>query len=220
MTEMKKLIIWDFDGVIADTERLWLMSRMELLNHDYNIDWNFETANKYIGGISDKDKKKIFQKLNINVKDDFWDKAIELDIQKMSKGISLTPGIEKIFELQNFDQCIATGGTNFKTAIKIKNVGIEKYFPPEKIFTSDLVEYGKPEPDLFLLAAKTMGYDPKNCIVIEDSIAGLTAAKKAKMNIIAFVKYDSQKCIDEIKKLDIKYIFDNMNDVKNLLLTF
>ena len=64
-----------------------------------------------------------------------------------------------------------------------------------------------------------MGYEPENCIVVEDSLAGLTAAKKAKMNMIAFVKYNSEEYIKEIKKLGIHHIFDNMRDVKKFILS-
>ena len=119
--------------------------------------------------------------------------------------------------MPDFEQCNNPGGIASKTAEKIKQTGIEKYFPPEKVFTADLVQYGKPEPDLFLLAAETMGYTPDNCIVIEDSVAGLTAAKRAQMNYAAFVKYNRPAYIDEIKKLGIANIFDNMNDVKHFI---
>lgn len=217
---MKKLIIWDFDGVIADTEKLWVASRMELLNLYYNLNWDFDTTNKHIGGRSDKDKKQVFDNLGIKTDQSFWDEAMKLDMQKMAQGFALTPDIEDIFKIKDFEQCIATGGTLKKTEMKIKTVGIQNYFPLEKVFTSDLVTKGKPEPDLFLLAAHTMGYEPENCVVVEDSLAGLTAAKKAKMNMIAFVKYNSANYIEEIKKLNIENIFDNMKDVKNFLLYF
>lgn len=214
---MQKLIIWDFDGVISDTERLWITTRMDLLNRDFNLNWDFDTTAKHIGGLSEKDKKQVFEKLGIAVNDKFWSEAMAKDMQKMSLGLKLTPGIETIFKMPDFDQCIATGGIASKTAEKIRQTGIEKYFPPEKVFTADLVKYGKPEPDLFLLAAETMGYTPENCIVIEDSVAGLTAAKRAKMNYAAFVKYNRPAYIDEIKKLGIANIFDNMDDIKHFI---
>ncbi len=217
---MKKLIIWDFDGVIADTEKLWVSSRMELLNRDFGLGWNFETANKHIGGRSEKDKKRILEKLGIYTDDAFWKEAMQLDMQKLRLGIALTPDIDNIFEMNGFEQCIATGGSAEKTTAKIKQVGIEKFFPPEKVFSADLVEYGKPEPDLFLLAAHNMGYSPENCIVIEDSLAGLTAAQRAKMLPIAFVKYNSPEYIEEIKKIGVQYIFDDMIEVKKFLEAF
>ena len=215
---MKKLIIWDFDGVIADTEKLWVASRMELLNLYYNLNWDFDTTNKHIGGRSDKDKKQVFDNLGIKTDQAFWDEAMKLDMQKMAQGFALTPDIEDIFKIKDFEQCIATGGTLKKTEMKIKTVGIQNYFPLEKVFTSDLVTKGKPEPDLFLLAAQNMGYTPENCFVIEDSIAGITAAQKAKMIVVAFVKYNSEEYIKEIKNLGIQHMFDNMRDVKKFLL--
>lgn len=216
---MKKLIIWDFDGVISDTERLWLTSRMDLLNRNFGLNWNFDTTAKNLGGLSDKDKQNALKELGISVDDKFWQEANKKDILQISQGLQLTEGIEDIFKMDIFEQCIATGGIMSKTLEKIKKVGIAEYFPPEKIFTADLVTYGKPEPDLFLLAAETMGYSPDDCVVIEDSLMGLTAAKKAKMDCIAFVKYNKPAYIDEIKKTGAKYIFDDMKDVKKALLT-
>ena len=215
---MKKLIIWDFDGVISDTENLWIQSRMDLLNKDLNLEWDFDTTYKNIGGMSDRDKKVKLKNLGINVKDTFWSEIINIDIQKMNNGLVITPYIEEIFKLDIFDQCIATGGVYSKTKVKLEKTGADKYFPDDKLFTVDLVEKGKPEPDLFLLAAKKMNYEPKDCFVIEDSIVGLTAALRAKMTPIAFIKYTNPKAIEEIKKMNIPYIFDDMRDVKEFLL--
>ena len=215
---MKKLVIWDFDGVIADTEKLWIQSRIELLYKYFGINWDFNTAMKNIGGMSDKDKKAKLKTLGIELNDDFWNEVINIDIQKMNKGLQITPNIEDIFKLDIFDQCIATGGVYNKTKIKLEKTGANKYFSDDRLFTVDLVEKGKPEPDLFLLAAKNMNYDPKDCFVIEDSIVGVKAALRAKMTPIAFIKYTNSKAIEEIKKMDIQYIFDDMKDVKEFLL--
>lgn len=54
----KKLIIWDFDGVISDTEKLWVENRRRMLNEKFGLNWDFATANRYLGGRSDKTKKK------------------------------------------------------------------------------------------------------------------------------------------------------------------
>ena len=81
-----------------------------------------------------------------------------------------------------------------------------------------MVIKGKPEPDIFLLAAKKMGFKPEDCIVIEDSVAGLTAAQKAGMTPVAFVKYSKKYFLEDIKKLGIKNIFEDMRDVENFIL--
>ena len=215
---MQKLVIWDFDGVIADTEKLWVQSRVELLKEYLGIDFTFEKAMSLIGGMSDKDKDIVLKKLGINVNNNFWNEALLRDKDKAKNGFALTEYIENIFSNKKIKQCIATGGILEKTKNKMKIVNIEKYFPYESVFTSDMVIKGKPEPDIFLLAAKKMGFKPEDCIVIEDSVTGLTAAQKAGMTPVAFVKYSKKYFLEDIKKLGIKNIFEDMRDIENFIL--
>lgn len=219
----KTLIIWDFDGVISDTEKLWLENRRQLLNQKFNLNWDFTTVNHHLGGMSEKTKKEVLQRMGLPVDDNFTAEALKMDMAVMKQGIEPTPGIEEIFKMKSFDQCIATGGTKDKTFVKIEAVGIGKYFLPKQIFTADMVEHGKPEPDLFLLAAQKMGYQPQNCIVIEDSLAGMTAGLKAGMKVIAFLGCEmnhGQTYLDKVKALGIKNIFYHMDEIKQFLVDF
>ena len=220
---MKKLIIWDFDGVIADTEKLWLKNRQILMKEALGIDWDWETINHYLRGTGDKTKRDVLDNLGIATDDAFWDKSIEMDVEVMNtKGFELTDGIEEIFKIKNIKQCIATGGVKSKTALKIDIAGIRKYFPENHVFTVDMVEHGKPEPDLFLLAAEKMGEKPEDCVVIEDSIAGLTAALKAGCLPIAFLAGDlsgNNKHMEKVKSLGVQYITHNMQEVKKIMET-
>ncbi len=217
----KKLIIWDFDGVIADTEKLWLKNRQYLLKQELGIDWSWKKINQHLRGTSDKTKKEILDQLGIVTDDPFWQKIAQLDIRSMQEdGFSLTEGIEEIFKLRTIKQCIATGGDREKTAKKIKIVGIEKYFPPERVFTADMVCRGKPEPDIFLLAAQTMGEKPQDCLVIEDSVAGLRAALKAGCTPVAFLTGDlsgNEKHLQDVRRLGIQYIVHHAADLKKLI---
>ena len=216
----KELIIWDFDGVIADTESLWLYNRMTTINETFHLNWTFEKTVNTLLGISDKTKREVLDNLGIRTDDEFWLKNKKLDYDMMfQKGFELTQGVEDILKL-NIKQCIATGGLKEKTAIKIKIVGLEKYFTEDKVFTADMVEKGKPEPDLFLLACQKMDTDPQNAIVIEDSIAGLKAAIKANITPICFTKYikpSNQKYFKELKNHGIENIFNDMKDIKNFI---
>lgn len=220
---MKKLIIWDFDGVIADTEKLWLKNRQILMKEALGIDWDWETVNHYLRGTGDKTKRDVLDSLGIATDDAFWDKSIEMDMETMrTKGFELTDGIEDIFKMKNIKQCIATGGVKSKTMHKIEIAGIRKYFPENHVFTVDMVEHGKPEPDLFLLAAKKMGEKPEDCVVVEDSIAGLTAAIKAGCLPIAFLAGDlsgNNNHLIKVKNLGVPYITHNMEEVKKIIET-
>lgn len=68
-----------------------------------------------------------------------------------------------------------------------------------------MVNKWKPEPDVFLLAAKTMGYEPKECLVVEDSLAGITAAQNVGFDVVA---YKSEFNIKELQNLEIPKISD------------
>ena len=217
----KKLIVWDFDGVIADTEKLWLHNRMITLNETFNLNWDINTVYRHLLGMSDKTKRQVLDAMGLKTDDAFWEKNKKMDWDVMlSKGFELTEGILDIFEMKNIKQCIATGTLREKIFVKIKVARIEKYFGEQNVFTVDMVENGKPEPDLFLLACKKMGEKPENAIVVEDSVAGLMAAKRAGCLPVAFVKYapKDDNYLKAIKNLGIEYVFDDMKKLKENVL--
>ena len=217
----KKLIIWDLDGVIADSEKVWLKNRQKSLNEKFNLNWDFDTVNKHIGGMSDSTKKEVLDNMGYKTDQDFWDEQLKIDIELMQKeGLEKVEGVEDIIKKLP-KQCIATGGIMIKTINKLKAVGLwQKYFNESNTFTVDNVKKGKPEPDIFLYAAKTMGENVKDCIVIEDSIAGMTAAKRAGIECIAFLgcdMYDGKEYLERVKNLGVDHICFNMGEVAKIL---
>ena len=122
---MEKLIIWDFDGVVSDTEKLWLKTRQEMLNELYGIKMDFDTVNFYMGGRSDKTKRENLDKAGIITDDYFWEESTRRDVIKIHKGLKPTEGILEIFNNKNFSQCIATGGVREKTTLKIQTIKVK-----------------------------------------------------------------------------------------------
>lgn len=217
----KKLVIWDFDGVIADSEKIWLRNRQKMLNDRYNINWDFDTINKNLGGMSDKSKREVLNNMGIITDDDFWRICMENDIKCIrNKEMLVTPYVEEVIKSLN-KYCVATGGVFIKTVEKLKSIDFwNKYFSEKNLFTVDMVEKGKPEPDLFLYAAKQMGEKPEDCLVIEDSIVGMMAAIKAGMDVVAFLgsnMYKNDEYLKRVKELGIENIFYDMKDVSNFL---
>ncbi|MFI3242085.1 MAG: HAD family phosphatase [Alphaproteobacteria bacterium] len=214
-------IIWDFDGVIADSELVWLENRRKLLNEQLNLNWDMTTIYKHIGGMSDMGKKLKLQEMGINVPESFWQEVLKMDTKSIINGeMIVTPNVEKVFEAFVGHQCVATGGIFSKTKEKLENIGFKNFFADETLFTADMVGYGKPEPDIFLLAQETMGWDKKDCVVIEDSIPGMIAGKRADIKTIAFTgNYSGNKeaFIKEIQKIGIEHVFDDMLDIKEFL---
>ena len=220
MNNSKKLIIWDFDGVIADTEKLWLKNRVTALNEKFNLNWDIQKANHIIGGMSDKTKIEVLNNLGIHTGEEFWNDMIAADNKSIQQGFTIIAGVEDIMKHHEIKQCIATGGTMEKTLKKVAVIALKNIFPLEKIFVADMVEKGKPAPDLFLYACKEMGETPENTIVIEDSVAGLTAAVKAGMTPIAFIGTElnnNREYAEKIRKLGVTLIFDKMKDIENYI---
>lgn len=217
----KNLVIFDFDGVIADSEKIWIKNRQLSLNKLFHLNWDFQTTNKYLGGIGDKTKRQVLDKMGYKTDDAFWKEQIEIDMKIMRRdGLDVTPYVEEIIKRLP-KKCVATGGVKKKTIVKLEVIGFwQKYFNEENLFTIDMVEKGKPEPDLFLYAAEKMNEKPENCIVIEDSIAGITAAQHANMEVIAFLgskMYQNDDYIARVKALNVKNICFDMKEVEKIL---
>lgn len=218
---MKKLIIWDFDGVISNTEPLWVGAWADFFKHCYHLDYPYDFWYEMFAGVSNKTKfERVKDKFGLNVDVQELIDYCGDSLHKKRAQITLTSGILPLFETYDGCQCIATGDSVKNTFEKINILHIEKFFDKENIFSADMVERGKPAPDLFLYAAAHMGYEPSQCIVIDDAVAGVQAAINAHMEIIPFVEHHGslkERMIDEIHELGATQIADNMLDVKRML---
>lgn len=113
------------------------------------------------------------------------------------------------------DWCVASSSQPERIELSLTVTGIKPRFDPP-IFSATMVSNGKPAPDLFLLAADRLGRDPAQCLVIEDSPAGIVAAKAAGMGVFAFVgasHAQSPAFREAIAALDADRVFDAMGDL-------
>ena len=220
---MKKLLIWDFDGVIADSEKLWVRAWDEILRTEKNIILTDKEKETLLVGVSDKTRRERLQSVipNLILDDDFMNKIGQKEIYLGTNFMTAIDGVEKVMSNDNFEHCIATGATKEQHAWKMTQFKwIEKYINPKDFYTVDMVEHGKPEPDLFLLAASSKGYNPKDCIVIGDSINDFIAARGANMACIAFIGAtgnDTQEYAEKCKSFDVFGVCSIMEDVNKTL---
>lgn len=210
-----KLIIWDLDGVLADTENMWMQNRMKAVNELYGFNWDFQTTLENFDGRNGKDVQKTLEDLGIKDTSAFWEKTRQLDEKIFRNGIKATYGIKKILENSNVPFCIATGDTLERTHKKIKAMKMDKYFKAENIFSADMVAQGKPAPDVYLLAAEKSGIDPQNCIVVEDTVICFKAAQATAMKFVAFIKnaFNPEESKQKISEFGIKDIFTKSREL-------
>ena len=122
-------------------------------------------------------------------------------------------GIEQVLQSINANYCVASSGPHQKIR---KTLGVTGLLPlfEGKIFSSTDVGKGKPEPDLFLHACSMMSYTPQQTIVIEDSLAGIQAARSAGMRVFVYRPSSSEKYQKDNNEV---ITFRSMNTLSELI---
>ena len=117
---MKKLLIWDFDGVIADSEKLWVQAWYEVLKSEKQINLSTSERHDLLYGIADRDRKARLAKHfpGITFDTDFMNQVYKREFELGTDFMMPIPGVENVMANNNFEHCIATGATreqhNFK----------------------------------------------------------------------------------------------------------
>jgi HAD superfamily hydrolase (TIGR01509 family) len=215
-----KCVIWDFDGVIFDSAHFKIQAYKQVLQKVgiKMLDKDFYENN----GRGAKDAlQRICSKYG---KDCDIDKLIkekeEIYINLINKNISPMPGVKKLVENLNkagYSQAIATSTSKSNLLFMLKKFSLENYF--QALVTGEDIILNKPNPEPFLKAALNIGVAPEDCLVIEDSIHGIKAAKQAKMKCIAVtfarkIKEDLSeatlivKNLEEVSESTIKRILE------------
>lgn len=182
----EKLIIWDCDGVLVDSEWIGAKAFTEIIN---NLGGNLTVAEVYQelkGG--DIYKSIEYVKKNADIPSDadivsmYRKRSGELFEQELSQ----VEGVEEVLKTTSRYRCVASNGPRIKIFDNLRITGLMQYFDTHSIFSGhDLLKF-KPDPGLFLMAAEKMGAHPQDCIVIEDSGHGAEAAQAAGMICYGF----------------------------------
>lgn len=194
-------IIFDMDGVLIDSERQsnegWLWAAGQL-----GVDMPMWLIDSFKGAPAEL-CCKFFDDYYKGVID-YWE-AKELRTQHVYKireteGIPVKKGVKDIFEyIRNYGlKCAVATSTRRESAEKtLHEIGVWDYL--DAVVYGDEVEHGKPEPDIFLRAAKAIGVNPSEAVVVEDSINGIKAGYAADMRVVHIP--DTIAIDDDIRKL-------------------
>src|SRR5690606_881690 len=106
-------------------------------------------------------------------------------LKRFETGLRATPGFAEMFARLDYPSCVATSSSRPRAMRSLQLLGVWEAFEA-RLFTASQVAHGKPAPDLFLLAAGSMGADPSAVLVIEDSLPGIAAAQAAGMHVLAY----------------------------------
>jgi HAD superfamily hydrolase (TIGR01509 family) len=179
------LIIFDCDGVLVDSEVLSCSCLSKVLA-GYGIDLGLDQAFDLFLGRSVTAVVAHYEALGRSIPEQF---STELAAGVRAAFLSaLCPieGVNSVLEGLQIQHCVASSSDVDRVCLSLSLTGLAAHFD-SRIYTSQMVERGKPAPDLFLYAAERMQADPHRTLVIEDSISGVRAAKAAGMTVWGFV---------------------------------
>lgn len=180
------LIIFDCDGVLVDSEILSQHVMIDTLKqYSINVDAAYFHDN-FLGRSFGNVLSVIQRDFNIALGEDFKTDFYQALRTSFADKLQATAGIANMIGTLTVPYCIATSSPPDRARSSLSTTGLGNLFD-QNIFTVHDVTRGKPAPDLFLYAAKTMGVTAEQCLVIEDSQSGIDAAVAANMDVIRYI---------------------------------
>jgi beta-phosphoglucomutase len=207
---MIRAVIFDMDGTMVNTEDLWKEVNSELAEK-YGVIFEDNIRTKMMGR-KEEDALKIFR--------DFYGLPVSVNelllarkqmlFEKIDK-VAINPGLIELIgllEKLNIKKAIATSTYKDFAYAVIKAINVGENFPV--VITGDTVVKGKPNPDIFIKAANTLGVEPQNCLVLEDAQNGVEAGYNAGMMVLAIPHKHSlnqdfskaNKVLNSLKEID------------------
>ena len=173
-------VLWDMDGTLVDTEPYWLKSEQAFAER-HNADWEFGDVEQFIGYSLYDTADILRKKFNLQ---DYTDQQIidELTVgvvEQIEDKLPFRPGaLELLLELRQ--KQIPTALVTMSMSEMAKSVVSRIPFKAfDVVLGGDQVQFGKPHPEPYITAAEKLGFDPAECIALEDSKTGLTSAETA-----------------------------------------
>ena len=180
------LIIFDYDGVVADSEVLnstVMAEQLTALGLPTTLD---DVLAAYTGKRWRDNRPEVEARLGRPCPEDFHTDWFSTCRARAPHQLKPVPGVIDFVDARPERRCIASSSGPDWIGVGLSLFGLVDRFD-DAVFTGLKVERGKPHPDLFLHAAETMGVDPARALVIEDSEAGVTAGVAAGMTVVGLL---------------------------------
>ena len=207
-----KCIIFDCDGVLVDSEAISTSILIEMAKPlGLHIDSGFATrqfSGKSLQNCFNFIEEKIAKKLPDNFEKEFRNKTFAA----FKKDIKPIPGIHELLNKITIPYCVASSGPMEKIQLNLTTTNLIDKFTNRMFSAYDIGKW-KPDPGIFLHAANKMGFQPNECVVIEDSMAGVEAANAGGFDVYAFVNEGHENIFENTTAA----VFYKMNELQNLL---
>jgi HAD superfamily hydrolase (TIGR01509 family) len=211
-----KLIIFDCDGVLVDSEPISNRVLATTLTEE-GLPTTLEEALKEYKGLLlsetiSRAQEKLGHALSPGWVERFERTRTEAFRQDLRPVTGAAEAVERVKQ-SGLAICVASQGKLEKTHLTLGLTGLRDLFSEDALFSAYNVPRGKPHPDLFRHAAKVMGAESHQCVVIEDTPLGVTAAVSAEMPVLGYAADADPSALEQAGAR----IFDSMNDLPRLL---
>ena len=211
-----KLVIFDCDGVLVDSEAIGNRFISEALTLA-GIPISAEGAlSQFLGGKLTQIKKDAEKKLGFSLPANWVDEIYKKQFSEFRKNLKSISGIEDVLDVLeriNTPVCVGSNGPLNKMEVSLGVTKLKDRFLG-RIFSADQVENPKPAPDLYLYCADQMGVLPQHCLVIEDSPRGASAGVAAGMSVFGYTGGGDNSAL---KKVGCTKTFDTMQEIAAFL---
>ena len=211
-----KLVIFDCDGVLVDSEAIGNRFISEALTLA-GIPISAEGAlSKFLGGKLTQIKEDAEKQLGFSLPANWVDEIYKKQFSEFRKNLKSISGIEDVLDVLeriNTPVCVGSNGPLNKMEVSLGVTKLKDRFLG-RIFSADQVESPKPAPDLYLYCADQMGVLPQNCLVIEDSPRGASAGVAAGMSVFGYTGGGDNSAL---KKVGCTKTFDTMQEIAAFL---
>jgi beta-phosphoglucomutase len=210
-------VLFDWDGTLADTRKVILTSFQQALN-TVNVHTDSDYIERRIGIGAEQTFKEILQKAGKPIDDALIKRLVERKVQaeiELASNVKLFPGAKELLKALQGKAKLALASMNNRPVINhmLHTMNIENCF--NAIVAVEEVEKFKPDPEIFLKAAAKLHLSPAACVVVEDSIFGVQAAKTAGIACIAVLTGVYNKT--ELEKANPELIVNSLREKTRIL---
>ncbi|MFC1939158.1 HAD family hydrolase [Chloroflexota bacterium] len=181
-----KAVIWDMDGVIINTAPYHLKAWQEVFLKS-GVNFTEEQFRRSFGQRNDTIIRSVLsEEVSLHEIDSISAEKEENFRLKIRHNLRPLPGVIELMKSlaeHRFKMALASSAPMGNIRLLVRGLGIDKCF--QSIISGEDVSEGKPSPQVFLLAAEKLGVEPRRCVVIEDAVAGVAAARRAGMRCVA-----------------------------------
>jgi len=207
-----ELIIFDCDGVLVDSEAISNRILAEMLN-DLGLPIGFEeTRQSFVGRSMSSCLAIIEARLGRAVPEDFVQTYNKRSFAVFEKELRPVPGVDELLKDLRYPVCVASSASHEKMRTTLGVTGLLPWFS-ERMFSATEVGRGKPDPALFLHAARRMRAAAQACAVVEDTVVGVQAAQAAGMPVFGFAPGTDRAALAAAGAR----VFETMSELPDLL---